>query len=44
MELSDIFRLIGSPFTKRSYFQGPDLPAKMIDLGIKEPIRVQLST
>ncbi len=44
MEMSDIFKLISSPFTKRSYFEKPDLPAKMIDLGIKEPIRVQLST
>jgi radical SAM superfamily enzyme YgiQ (UPF0313 family) len=44
MEMSDIFKLISSPFTKRSYFEKPDLPAKMIDLGQKEPIRVQLST
>jgi radical SAM superfamily enzyme YgiQ (UPF0313 family) len=44
MEMSDIIKLICSPFTKRSYFEKPDLPAKMIDLGIKEPIRVQLST
>jgi len=35
--------LISSPFTKRSYFDKPDLPAKMIDLGIKEPNRVQFS-
>jgi radical SAM superfamily enzyme YgiQ (UPF0313 family) len=40
MEMSDIFKLISSPFTKRSYFEKPDLPAKMIDLGQKEPIRV----
>ena len=44
MEMTDIFKLISSPFTKRSYFEKPDLPAKMIDLGQKEPIRVQLST
>ena len=43
MEVSDIYNLISSPFTKRPYFREPDLPAKMIDLGIKEPIRDQLS-
>jgi len=43
MEMSDIFKLLTSPFTKRPYFHEPDLPSKMIDLGIKEPIRSQLS-
>jgi radical SAM superfamily enzyme YgiQ (UPF0313 family) len=44
MEMSDIYKLISSPFIKRPYFREPDLPAKMIDFGIKEPIRDQLST
>ena len=39
MDLSDIIKLISSPFTKRPYYREPELPAKMIDLGLKEPIR-----
>jgi radical SAM superfamily enzyme YgiQ (UPF0313 family) len=42
MAMSDIIKLISSPFTKRSYFTGPDLPEKMIELGHTEPIRTQL--
>jgi radical SAM superfamily enzyme YgiQ (UPF0313 family) len=44
MAMSDIIKLISSPFTKRSYFQGPDLPEKMVELGQTEPIRTQLSS
>jgi hypothetical protein len=43
MEMSDIYKLMSSPFAKRPSFREPDLPAKMIDLGIKEPIRDKLS-
>jgi radical SAM superfamily enzyme YgiQ (UPF0313 family) len=39
MEMSDIYKLISSPFTRRAQFYEPELPAKMIDLGIKAPIR-----
>jgi radical SAM superfamily enzyme YgiQ (UPF0313 family) len=34
MEMSDIFRLLSSPFTKRTNFREPDLPAKMMGRGI----------
>jgi len=43
MEMSDIYRLLSSPFTKRTNFREPDLPEKMIGLGIKELIRDQLA-
>jgi radical SAM superfamily enzyme YgiQ (UPF0313 family) len=39
MEISDIIKLISSPFVKRKMFHKPDLPARMIDLGIEEPQR-----
>ena len=39
MAMSDIYRLISSPFNIRPYFHPPDLPAKMIDLGLKQPVR-----
>ena len=44
MEMSDIYKLISSPFIIKPYFHEPDLPAKMIDLGLKQPIRKQFST
>jgi radical SAM superfamily enzyme YgiQ (UPF0313 family) len=43
METSDIFRLLAQPFSKRAPFRKPELPAKMIDLGIEEPDRSGLS-
>ncbi|NQU08647.1 MAG: B12-binding domain-containing radical SAM protein [Candidatus Abyssubacteria bacterium] len=39
MEMSDIFKLVSAPFRKRKMFHKPDLPARMIDLGIEEPQR-----
>jgi len=39
MEISDIIKLISGPFIKRKMFHKPDLPARMIDLGIEEPQR-----
>ncbi len=39
MEISDIIKLISSPFRRRTLFRKPDLPAKMIDRGIDEPER-----
>ncbi len=44
MEMSDIIKLISSPFIKRKMFHKPDLPAKMIDLGIEEPQRDHASS
>jgi radical SAM superfamily enzyme YgiQ (UPF0313 family) len=44
MEKSDIIKLIASPFSKRKLFRKPDLPARMIDLGIEEPERGHLSS
>ena len=35
MELSDIYKLLSSPFSKRTNFREPDLPGKMIDAGRK---------
>jgi radical SAM superfamily enzyme YgiQ (UPF0313 family) len=43
MEMSDIIRLMSSPFRKRTLFRKSDLPARMIDLGIEEPERTPLS-
>lgn len=39
MKISDIFKLLASPFKGQKLFHKPDLPAKMIDLGIDEPQR-----
>jgi radical SAM superfamily enzyme YgiQ (UPF0313 family) len=44
MELSDIIKLLYSPFRKRTLFHKPDLPARMIDLGIEKPERDHLSS
>jgi radical SAM superfamily enzyme YgiQ (UPF0313 family) len=43
MERSDIIGLLSSPFRKRTLFRKPDLPARMIDLGIEKPERTPLS-
>jgi len=43
MEISDIIKLLYSPFRRRKLFRKPDLPARMIDLGIEEPERSHLS-
>jgi radical SAM superfamily enzyme YgiQ (UPF0313 family) len=42
MKLLDIFKLIASAFTSPPLFRKPDLPARMIDLGIEEPDRKHL--
>jgi radical SAM superfamily enzyme YgiQ (UPF0313 family) len=39
MKTSDIFKLLSSPFRKRTLSRKPDLPARMIDLGLTAPIR-----
>ena len=44
MEMSDIIRLLSSPFSKRTNFREPDLPENMIARGTKELIRGQLAS
>jgi anaerobic magnesium-protoporphyrin IX monomethyl ester cyclase len=43
MKASDIFNLLASPFRKRTLSRKPELPARMIDLGLEEPDREALS-
>jgi anaerobic magnesium-protoporphyrin IX monomethyl ester cyclase len=39
MKLSDIFKLLSSPFRRRKLHRTPDLPAGMIELGLTQPVR-----
>jgi anaerobic magnesium-protoporphyrin IX monomethyl ester cyclase len=39
MKASDIFQLLSSPFRRRTLTRKPELPARMIDLGLEEPVR-----
>lgn len=39
MKASDILKLLLSPFMRRKLTRKPELPARMIDLGIEEPVR-----
>jgi radical SAM superfamily enzyme YgiQ (UPF0313 family) len=39
MKKSDIFNLLWSPFRRRSLSRLPDLPARMVKTGLKEPVR-----
>jgi len=39
MRKMDMVRLLASPFRRRRLTRQPDLPARMIDLGLHEPIR-----
>ena len=39
MKLMDIFRLLSSPFRRRTLNRKPELPAQMIDSGLDAPIR-----
>jgi len=43
MKVSDILKLLGSPFQRRTLNIKPELPARMIDLGLTAPIRPQIS-
>ncbi|KPK18398.1 MAG: radical SAM protein [Nitrospira bacterium SG8_3] len=43
MKKSDIWKLLSAPFRRRTLTRQPELPAKMIDLGIKEPDRQAVS-
>jgi radical SAM superfamily enzyme YgiQ (UPF0313 family) len=39
MKTSDILTMICSPFRRRTLTRKPDLPARMIDAGLEEPVR-----
>ncbi len=39
MKKSDLIRLLASPFRRRALTRKPDLPARMIDAGLEQPIR-----
>jgi hypothetical protein len=39
MKTTDILKLLSSPFQRRPLTRKPELPARMIDLGLDEPIR-----
>ena len=42
MKKSDIVRLIASPFRRRTLTRKPDLPARMLEAGLQEPVRATL--
>jgi hypothetical protein len=44
MKRSDIFKLLWSPFRRRTLSRSPELPALMIDSGLKEPHRAPSSS
>ena len=39
MKVTDILKLLSSPFRRRTLHRKPELPARMTDLGLSEPIR-----
>jgi len=39
MKTSDLFKLLSSPFLRRTLNRNPELPAQMIDMGLTEPVR-----
>jgi hypothetical protein len=39
MKTTDIIRLLASPFRRRKLTRKPELPARMVDLGLTEPVR-----
>ena len=43
MKKSDIWKLLSSPFRRRAQSRQPELPTKMINLGIKKPDRQSIS-
>jgi len=40
MKTSDLLKLLASPFRKRALNRKPELPARMIDLGLTAPVRI----
>ena len=43
MKTSDIIKLLSSPFRRRTLTRKPELPARMLDLGLEEPDRRAVS-
>lgn len=43
MKFMDILRLLGSPFRKRTLTRKPELPARMVELGLTAPIRTPVT-
>jgi hypothetical protein len=43
MKASDIFKFLSAPFRRRTLTRKPDLPARMIDLGLEAPDREKVS-
>jgi hypothetical protein len=43
MKASDIFNFLSAPFRKRALSRKPELPARMIDLGLEAPERETVS-
>lgn len=39
MKVSDLLKVLSGPFRRRALTHEPNLTAKMIDLGLKEPVR-----
>lgn len=44
MQKRDILRLFASPFRRRRLTRLPELPARMLDLGLSEPVRTPVPT
>ena len=43
MKFTDILRLLSSPFRRRTLNRKPELPARMIELGLTAPVRTAVS-
>jgi hypothetical protein len=43
MKTTDILKLLSSPFRRRKLTRKPELPARMLDLGLDEPVRNTVS-
>jgi hypothetical protein len=39
MKISDILKLLSSPFRRRKLNRKPELPARMLELGLSAPVR-----
>ena len=39
MKASDILKLLSSPFRRRKLSRKPELPARMLELGLSAPVR-----
>ena len=43
MKTSDLIKLLSSPFRRRTLTRRPELPARMLDAGLEEPVRPTIS-